>query len=419
MLIVAAGSFTVKMEDTEAYKVDSRTIKETEDAYIVPITFASEMVQSYGQYGTAYKPAEELIKMVMDMRTRKVPLTLHHPSIEADNWAARATVGYMIPESVYFDNLTNKAKGLAYIYKENQWVVDGIFNGQWDNVSIGFHSKDLDQSGEFDGKGYDFVMTDIITDHVAFCEVGRCPSPICGAFCDSVHADPEVTENYIRIPVAQKGEGEIRTITISPEKGIKALVQKDNGKMKVVTYLFEKTKWTMETAKEWIDAHKPNGSQADNLISEKKMTDEKKPTDEVKEETTPEPTQKEDCSEKIDSLVAEHEKKLEEIQKSSADALESAKEEIRAEFQKKLDEMVKAQEDEAEEEKPEEEPADEAEEPAEEAEEAPEEEEEKKEDALPATGKKSVKPSSDVADDVDFEAMKAKRQSTYIFAKAD
>ena len=65
---------------------------------------------------------------------------------------------------------------------------------------------------------------------------------------------PEETENTIRIP----GEGGdcavTATITISEEKGIKAVYC--GGVKKVRTYIFDKAKgWTMTTAKAWVKEH--------------------------------------------------------------------------------------------------------------------------------------------------------------------
>ncbi len=73
-----------------------------------------------------------------------------------------------------------------------------------------------------------------------------------GWFPGSVNK-PEVTENYIRIPVEDAGDTtgkKIRTITISKSKGIKALYLVDEKK--IITYLFEKEKWTLATARKWI-----------------------------------------------------------------------------------------------------------------------------------------------------------------------
>lgn len=68
---------------------------------------------------------------------------------------------------------------------------------------------------------------------------------------------PETTQNYHRIPVrGEEGKHEghkIRTITISRDQGIKALYCVDCKK--IITYLFDKNKWTMEEAREWVREH--------------------------------------------------------------------------------------------------------------------------------------------------------------------
>jgi len=66
---------------------------------------------------------------------------------------------------------------------------------------------------------------------------------------------PEVTENYVRIPVAQDtADDEIRTITLSAEKGIKALYSV--SRRMILTYLFSREQWTQEEANQWIDLHR-------------------------------------------------------------------------------------------------------------------------------------------------------------------
>jgi predicted RNA-binding Zn-ribbon protein involved in translation (DUF1610 family) len=81
---------------------------------------------------------------------------------------------------------------------------------------------------------------------------------------------PEVTENYIRIPVSgEEGKHDghkIRTIDISKEKGIKALYCVDCKKN--ITYLFDKEKWTMDTAQEWMAGHKDIGTEVEKDESE-------------------------------------------------------------------------------------------------------------------------------------------------------
>lgn len=84
---------------------------------------------------------------------------------------------------------------------------------------------------------------------------------------------PEVTENYIRIPAREGGdfeEGSTRTITLSAEQGIKALIGRLKGENKTTirTYLFDKEKWTMERAQAWVAEHKEGKALVDLLFEE-------------------------------------------------------------------------------------------------------------------------------------------------------
>ena len=66
---------------------------------------------------------------------------------------------------------------------------------------------------------------------------------------------PETTTTQHKVPVpgARKKKGEkIRTINVG--KDIKALY--DANQKKIITYLFDKTKYTMKQAKEWVKQHK-------------------------------------------------------------------------------------------------------------------------------------------------------------------
>jgi len=74
---------------------------------------------------------------------------------------------------------------------------------------------------------------------------------------------PEVTENYIHIPIAKKKkDAELRTITIT--KGIKALYDVKNKK--IVTYIFDVNEYTMKEAKKWIKEHKAKSSMVEDTL---------------------------------------------------------------------------------------------------------------------------------------------------------
>ena len=68
---------------------------------------------------------------------------------------------------------------------------------------------------------------------------------------------PEKTDQYVRVPVPgkrqKKGE-KIRTITIS--KDIKALY--DATRKVIITYIFDKEKYSMKEAKKWVKDNASN-----------------------------------------------------------------------------------------------------------------------------------------------------------------
>jgi len=60
----------------------------------------------------------------------------------------------------------------------------------------------------------------------------------------------------------------IRTISISKEKGIMARQGvKKNGKPEIVNYLFDKSKWDLKRAKEWVKKHRGSKAKA-TIVSE-------------------------------------------------------------------------------------------------------------------------------------------------------
>jgi phage head maturation protease len=68
---------------------------------------------------------------------------------------------------------------------------------------------------------------------------------------------PETTESYHKIPVSTgHDDHKIRTMTVSAKKGIKALYCVDCKK--IITYLFDVDKWTMEEAQAWVKENKRN-----------------------------------------------------------------------------------------------------------------------------------------------------------------
>lgn len=94
---------------------------------------------------------------------------------------------------------------------------------------------------------------------------------------------PDITENYIRIRIRDPRtivEGSFRTITISEQRGIKAVIGKlksnPDGGTKIQSVLFEKNKWTTQEAVAWVNEHKEDLKNLDsNDLKEKKQSPKK------------------------------------------------------------------------------------------------------------------------------------------------
>jgi DNA-directed RNA polymerase subunit RPC12/RpoP len=75
--------------------------------------------------------------------------------------------------------------------------------------------------------------------------------------------EPDITASYIRIRLRNPKtivEGTFRTIVISESDGIKGIIGKlkkdPTGPTHIQSVLFEKERWTVERAKEWVEDHK-------------------------------------------------------------------------------------------------------------------------------------------------------------------
>ncbi len=129
--------------------------------------------------------------------------------------------------------------------------------------------------------------------------------------------EPEVTEQYIRIRVKDPDyfdPDSFRTITISEDEGIKAIIgckkgEYEGGKCRIGTevqsYLFDKEKWTLSEAEAWVEEHKK---------SEKEKQEEEKPEEgSLTEKIGAELTQ---MQTKIDSAIVEHSRKIMDLLKN-------------------------------------------------------------------------------------------------------
>jgi len=253
----------IHVMDTDSIKIGPVKCTETPEGNIYDVVIAVENIMRY-DYGVAYKSAFALQEMVHTARQSgvDVPVTLNHPELlPGDQWSTRPTVGRLLNGSLFYDYQDNKVKAQMLVYRANQWVIDAINSRRIEGVSLGYDRKLVWGLGHFSQEQYDVRHEAMLMDHVALIYTGqpRCPVGTCG-----IDQDVEITENYIRIPVAEPTGGEVRTIVMSKDDGILALIEIKNGTSRVITMLFRKDKgWSLDKAKQWIKDHLPNGSSAD------------------------------------------------------------------------------------------------------------------------------------------------------------
>lgn len=147
--------------------LDAETVIDTPEGFSKweQVTIAREMVQMYNDKAV-YKPANSL-RTVLDHGENR-PITDNHPpgKLVTSNSQRKG----------YIENLTftDDSELKADIVVTDIKLADEIKSGKKREVSAGFHSKIVDVRGVFNDVEYDQMQTDILLDHVAALENGRC-----------------------------------------------------------------------------------------------------------------------------------------------------------------------------------------------------------------------------------------------------
>lgn len=177
----------------------AKPIVDDDNLFAMPAIIASEIVQQYSD-GYAYKPADELRKMVdvanlIGARPVKI---LEHPGADTNYLLLRQSdVHGVVKNFVYTKDLMDPktkrpcrrgVKADVYWFKERvpKITLDAIRSGQMLDVSIGFTFDRVQEPGDFEGQHYDYRQTNMYLDHLAApIPAGRCPGPICGIGYDA------------------------------------------------------------------------------------------------------------------------------------------------------------------------------------------------------------------------------------------
>ena len=159
-------------------------------------------------------------------------------------------------------------------------------NGVIDEWSYGYDPLDYDHETVKGNNGQDMTIRNLRT--VKLYELGPVLwGMVPGTQTVSAKADNgpteakpvETTEKYVRVRVRAPGlfeEGSFRTITISADEGIRAVIGKLKGETTttVQTYLFDNEKWDEERAKKWVKEHKKDWEGAIDVKTDDALLEE-------------------------------------------------------------------------------------------------------------------------------------------------
>jgi len=163
-------------------RFDSVKVVEDNKNYLkVQAVITKEGVYDYPD-GRAFKCRKELLKAVPSAISAKLTIYDHPDSMVI--MSQDQIYGFI--EKPYFDNDKIRAN-LAFNKKVTPPdFLAKIEKGLMRDVSIGFYYSPEFKQGHWNGKTYDYIMRDIVIDHVAAGVLrGRCSYPSCGIGVDS------------------------------------------------------------------------------------------------------------------------------------------------------------------------------------------------------------------------------------------
>jgi len=245
---------------------DAKKIVETDEELVVKdVILTREGILPFAD-GKGYRSAQELKAAAWTLEGAWIVAFDHIDTVFVTN--TKDIRGKF--ENVRFCDKINGILSDAHLLKARceKAFIDGVKNGKYKDVSVAYFCEDVFTPGKFGDEPYDFVQQNFMFGHVAAgVPEGRCPSPFCGMAVDSLfakHTDPEITEEYVRIRVRDPDlfvEGSFRTIVLSADEGIHAVIGKlksdPGGSTVIQNYMFELAKdWTMEKAQAWVKEHK-------------------------------------------------------------------------------------------------------------------------------------------------------------------
>lgn len=236
--------------DTAEVDKDFVVDETSEYLYISPVTFAREGVLQY-EDGRALKPGDELEKAAQISR---MYIAWNHPPLKV---ITKRNEIKGIADSIASekDGKGVKVKGGLTWFKHTmtQDQQELIRSGARRDVSLGFYYIEDRTPGKWNGEPYDYVQRELLFDHVASVDHGRCTYPQCGIGVDAsqirIGNDPYPNEHSCRIEDPEKFQpNSFRRIT---QGKLEIIIGRLKGKTTTTTQAFRypKSKWTAAAAR--------------------------------------------------------------------------------------------------------------------------------------------------------------------------
>lgn len=165
-----------------------KIVEDTRCCLKVQAVITKEGVYEYPD-GRAFKSAAELLKATKTARAAKITILEHPETLVVMSQAQMKG----IVEKPFFER--NRIKAVLSFWKADcpaEFLKD-VRAGNLKDVSIGFYYRPDFKKGAWNGQGYDYLMRDIVIDHVAAgVPRGRCTYPSCGIGVDAFQTDKVV-----------------------------------------------------------------------------------------------------------------------------------------------------------------------------------------------------------------------------------
>lgn len=189
------------------------TVDETDEYVDYEVALATEIVQEYnidGERKKVYKPSDQLQRATQTAYGAYI--TDGHPS-EGVVKSPDHINGHIRGPEWSDDKDTILGKARVFKKDENQKFRDEIDSGDRTDVSIGFYTRLVDESGEFNDQAYDKKQTNMVIDHLAILKPdnkGRCsPGDGCGILSNMDHESDSMDIAYHD---AEEGEAVMETL---------------------------------------------------------------------------------------------------------------------------------------------------------------------------------------------------------------